>query len=101
MQQSTKRKRRRQRIRRAVKSQLARPFSDDWIKRLRRFDVQVYLEEDPPVVFIEGPRHIEESELRAALSQHGYKVGDSLRTRDGNTRTTSARLFGTDRSKRR
>ena len=101
MQQPTKRERRRERIRRSIRSQLARPFSDDWIKRRRRFDVHVYLDRDPPVVLIRGPRHIEDSELLAALSQHGYNEGDFLRTVDGNTRTTSARLFGTDRSKRR
>lgn len=87
-------KRRQERIRRSVKSQLARPFSGDWIRRVGRFDVHVYLDRDPPVVLIRGPRHIEESELSAALSQYGYNVGDSLRTRDGDTRTTSARLFG-------
>ena len=100
MQQPTERKRRRERIRRAVKSQLARPFDDDWIVRARRFDVHVYLDRDPPVVLIRGPRHMTDSELRAALSDHGYTEGDYLRQTDGKTRITSASLYGTDRSER-
>jgi hypothetical protein len=98
MQQPTKgnssEERRRQRIRRAMKSQLARPFSDDWIGRLRRFDVHVYLDRDPPVVLIRGPRHIEDSELKAALSDYGYTEGNFLRQIDGKTRITSAYLYG-------
>jgi len=94
MQQPTKRERRREHIRRSIKSRLARPFSDDWIGRLRRFDIRVYLDRDPPVVLIRGPRHVEDSELRAALSEYGYTEGDFLRQTDGKTRITSAYLYG-------
>jgi hypothetical protein len=94
MQQPTERKRRRERIRRAVKSQLARPFGGDWILRVRRFDVHVYLGRDPTVVLVRGPRHITDSELMAALSDYGYTEGDFLRQTDRKTRITSAYLYG-------
>lgn len=83
------------RVRRAMKSRLARPLDDDWITRLDRWNVSVQKIENHLVVVISGPVHVRDSALRAALSEHGYSRGDHIhRETSGKAKETVAHLYG-------
>lgn len=94
MQTPTQTERKKNRIRRAMKSRLARPLDDDWITRLRRWDVSVQEYNGHLTVIITGPEHVDDSTLRAALSGFGYSRGDYIHRGSGRSKETLAHLYG-------
>lgn len=90
MDELTKQERKIQRIKRSLKSQITDEPEDRF-----NWDVSVHDGFSPTIVMVHGPRHLEDDELRAGLSGHGYETGDYMHvTSRGPTKQTNIYLFG-------